>query len=119
MEEFPPPPPPYDRALALACRLRTFESLWLRCICPHHTRMVPIRMLCSNPALAQSSLADVVMRLQCDECHQRPLTIALQNSALCGPSAHYPDVWILPLSGAQTQNGGPEVSPEAASSFFE
>jgi hypothetical protein len=114
MEDFQPAPPPYDRALALACRLGTFRDLWLCCVCPQHTRMLPINLMCRTKSLAQSSLADVLVRLRCEECHQRPQSIALQKMAIFGHSNHYPDAWVLPLRDAPTQKSGPEATPEAA-----
>ena len=76
--------PPYDRAIALACRLGTFRARWLytRCQCGHSTPR-PVRlMLREQPGAAGQTLADVLVRLRCDGCQRRGwMTVHLCETA--------------------------------------
>ena len=82
------PQPPYDRPIALACSLATFEGRWIsaRCCCQMHTTN-PVRlMLREQPALAGCSLADAAIRLRCTGCGGRELTLHLcENGHGPGP----------------------------------
>ena len=71
--------PPYDRTVALACSLATFEGRWIsaRCRCQMHT-LHPVRlMLREQPAAAGRSLADAAIRLRCTGCGGREMTLHL------------------------------------------
>ena len=73
------PQPPYDRAVALACTLATFEGRWIsaRCRCQMHT-LHPVRLLLhEQPAAAGRSLADAAIRLRCTGCGGREMTLHL------------------------------------------
>ena len=61
------PAPPFDRAIALACTLRTLRGRWfyVRCAC-RTSSWHPVRlMLQDDPATACSIFADVLVRLRC------------------------------------------------------
>ena len=50
------PQPPYDRAIALACCLATFEGRWIsaRCRCQMHTMHPVCLLLHEQPALVST-----------------------------------------------------------------
>jgi hypothetical protein len=99
MAEFRPSSQPYDRALALACRLSTFRPFWLECVCPCQIKGVPVRMLCQDAATARMTLADVVVRMRCENCGTPPTRISLREFALMSPGSNPPNGWIVPLIG--------------------
>lgn len=97
--------PPYDRAVALACTLRTVRTRWLsvQCRCNYHTPY-PIRaMLAQHPGWAAQTIADTLVRLRCHGCGGRDrLTVHLCETAHgCGPqSGTVRRGWVLLLHGA-------------------
>lgn len=95
--------PPFDRAIALACTMATLRGRWLhvRCGCQHLSSH-PVRLLLERPAMRAQSLADVVVRLRCDACRARPLTVHLTEAAY--PPGVQGDVmpgWQLLLHGVE------------------
>lgn len=75
--------PPFDRAIALACTMRTLRGRWLhvRCSCGQ-SNPNPVRlMLLENPASAGQSVADVLVALRCGRCQGRRITVHLCQDA--------------------------------------
>ena len=75
--------PPFDRAIALACTMTTLRGRWLhvRCGCAHLSSL-PIRLLLTNgQATAGQPLADLVVRLRCNACGARPVSVHLTEAA--------------------------------------
>ena len=111
------PQPPYDRPIALACTLATFESRWIsaRCRCGDHT-LHPVRlMLREQPALAGRTLADAAIRLRCTDCGGRELTLRLcENAHGPGPiSGAVALGWALLLHDGAGEDAGPTVARAA------
>ena len=101
--------PPFDRAIALACTMATLRGRWLhvRCGCAHLSSL-PIRLLlASGRAAAGQSLADLLVRLRCDGCGARPVSMHLTEAAY--PPAVHGDVvqgWQMLLHGTEAGNVG-------------
>jgi hypothetical protein len=75
--------PPYDRAIALACTMRTLRGRWLhvRCRCGQSSPN-PVRlMLREQPEYAGQTVADVLVSLRCRSCHGRRITVHLCEDA--------------------------------------
>jgi hypothetical protein len=71
-----PAQPPGDRAVLLACSVGTLRGFWIeatRC----RTTFLPLRLMASNPGLADRTLADVLVPLRCQKCHQASANAAL------------------------------------------
>ena len=75
--------PPSDRAIALACTMRTLRGRWLhvRCRCKHSVPH-PVRLLLrENPGCATQTLADELVHLRCIRCGGRGVTVHLCEDA--------------------------------------
>ena len=109
MRPMPSPTPPFDRAIALACTMQTLRGRWLyvRCGCLASSCR-PVRLILrDDPAAARSSLADVLVRLRCDTCKARPVSVHLTETPL--PPDVVGDVvpgWHLLLHGKATDMAG-------------
>lgn len=72
------------RAELLATELQALVDLWLEMRCqPPCTRVTvyPIKlMLTKRPALTKLTLAQLLPRLRCEECDQRPASAAVTDS---------------------------------------
>ncbi len=94
--------PPFDRAIALACTMHTLRGRWLyvRCACLASSSR-PVRLILrDDPAAGRRTLADVVVRLRCDACNARPVSVHLTETPL--PPDMRDDVvpgWHLLLHG--------------------
>lgn len=112
------PQPPYDRAIALACTLTTFEARWIsaRCRCQMHT-MNPVRLLLrEQPAAARRSLADAAIRLRCTGCGGREMTLHLCENGH-GPGPVSGDIklgWALLLHEGAGEDTGLAAAMRAA-----
>lgn len=92
------PVPPIDRSLALACRIHTFRNRWLEVRCCRGTTYVPLRLVgASHPGLA---LADLVVRLRCRICGDKPHSVALIENPAGNSPGGPPPGWRLPLLGS-------------------
>ena len=109
------PQPPYDRAVALACCLATFEGRWIsaRCRCQMHM-LHPIRLLLhEQPAAAGRSLADAAIRLRCGG---REMMLHLYENGH-GPGPVSGDIklgWALLLHDGSGEDAGQAVTRAAA-----
>jgi hypothetical protein len=72
--------PPGDRAVLLACSVRTLRGFWIEATCCR-TTFLPLRLMVSNRGLADRTLADVLVLLRCQKCHQPPPSAALVGDA--------------------------------------
>ncbi len=79
-------PPPFDRAVALACTMRTLRGRWLavRCHCGASSTPPVKLMLVERPDLARSTLAVVLVSLRCHVCRGRPASVALVETSYGG-----------------------------------
>jgi hypothetical protein len=95
-----PPLPPGDRAVLLACSVRTLRGFWMEATCCR-TVFLPLRLMASNRSLADRTLADVLVQLRCRECHQRPASAALVGDAAGQASGRSgsPPGWRVVLIG--------------------
>jgi len=73
-----PEQPPGDRAVILACSVRSLRQyvLGVQCVCGR-TVHAPLLLMAANRQLAGQTIADVVVQLRCRQCGQRPTSIAL------------------------------------------
>ena len=98
---------PFNRTIALACTMATLRGRWLhaRCRCEHLSSL-PIRLLlASGYAAAGQPLADLLVRLRCDGCGARPVTVHLTEAAY--PLAVRGSVvqgWQMLLHGAEASD---------------
>ena len=111
--------PPLDRAIALACTLRTLRGRWLyvrcRCgrSCPHPVRLT----LLERPERAGQTVADVLVGLRCTGCQGRRITVHLCEDAHgvgSLPKAIQPG-WALLLhdaAGAKPPEPGSAIAAE-------
>ena len=79
------PHPPYDRAIALPCRMSIFRDRWLcvHCKCGHIANN-PIRLMMRNDSGAGArTLAETVVRTRCQGCGERPSRLYLAADG-CG-----------------------------------
>ena len=96
--------PPFDRAIALACTMATLRGRWLhvQCGCAYLSSF-PVRLLLANgQAAAGQPLADLLVRLRCDACGARPVSVHLTEAAY--PPAVRGDVvqgWQMLLHGVE------------------
>ncbi len=108
--------PPFDRAVALACTMRTLRGRWLhiRCHCGQ-TVPNPVRlMLREKPECAGQTAADVLVSLRCSRCLGRRLTVHLCEDAHgigSQPKSTRPG-WALLLH--DSANEAPEAATGAA-----
>ena len=72
--------PPGDRAILLACSVRTLRGFWIEARCCR-TVFLPLRLMAGNRGLADRTLADVLVLLRCQHCRQRPANAALVGDA--------------------------------------
>jgi hypothetical protein len=75
-----PPQPPGDRAVLLACSVRTLRGFWIEATCCR-TTFLPLRLMVSDRRLADRTLADVLVLLRCQKCCQPPASAALVGDA--------------------------------------
>jgi hypothetical protein len=59
--------PPGDRAVVLACSVRSLRQYWLEVRCTCKTTRIPLRMLAANRDMAGRTLADVLIQLRCQQ----------------------------------------------------
>jgi len=98
-----PDQPPGDRAVLLACSIRTLRGFWIEATCCR-TVFLPLRVMASNRGLADRTLADVLVQLRCQHCHQRPGSAALMGDAAGRAAGRLsPPGWRVALLG----DGGP------------
>jgi hypothetical protein len=79
------PPPPYDRAIALPCRMSIFRDRWLaaHCRCGHIANN-PIRLMMQEDSGAGArTLAETVISTRCKGCSERPAWVYLTADG-CG-----------------------------------
>lgn len=101
--------PPFDRAIALACTMATLRGRWLHVRCGRaHLSSLPVRLLLAESrAAAGQPLADLLVRLRCDGCGARPVTVHLTEAAY--PPAVRGDVvqgWQMLLHGTEAGDVG-------------
>jgi len=82
---------PPTRAELLATELQALRDLWLEMRCqPPCTRLTvyPFKLLLKQrPALASMTLGDVLQKLRCKECDQRPSSAAVTDNPVEGESS--------------------------------
>jgi hypothetical protein len=104
MRAMPSATPPFDRAIALACTMRTLRGrrLYVRCACLASNSR-PVRLILRNdPAASRRTLADVVVHLRCHACDARQASVHLTETPL--PPDVKGDVvpgWCLLLHGTE------------------
>jgi hypothetical protein len=64
-----PDQPPGDRAVLLACSVRTLRGFWLEATCCR-TVFLPLRVMAASRGLPDRTVADVLVRLRCQKCQQ-------------------------------------------------
>jgi hypothetical protein len=75
------PTPPFDRSLALACRLETFRAHWIEVQCCRGIQHLPVRLvLAAEPKRGGRTLADSLIRSRCQACRARPASALLIDS---------------------------------------
>jgi len=75
------PAPPFDRTMALACRLETFRAHWIELHCSRGIQQLPVRLvLAADPRRGARILADFLIRLRCRACGARPASAVLVES---------------------------------------
>lgn len=96
----PRPPPPLDRAVALACSAATFRDRWIAVTCCEGRCQIPMKMLGAEDARSRRTLADVVIRLRCTRCGQRPKAVHLVEDPAKGEGPQGPGPgWQVLLIG--------------------
>jgi hypothetical protein len=92
--------PPADRAVLLACSVRTLRGSWIEATCCR-TTFLPLRLMAGNQRLADRTLADVLVLLRCQKCHQPPASAALVGDAAGQASGRSgsPAGWRVALIG--------------------
>ena len=91
-----PDQPPGDRAVILACSVRSLRRYWLevRCGCGR-SGGIPLRLMAAN-----RTIADVLVQLRCERCHQRPTSVAVaENPAGRAHGVIGPPGWRVVLIG--------------------
>ncbi len=96
------PKPPYDRAIALPCRMSIFRDRWLCAACAcGHINNIPVRLiLTEDSGSGARTLAETVVRTRCEGCGSRPARIHLaEDGRGSGPIIGGPQVpgWSILL----------------------
>lgn len=78
-----PDQPPGNRAILLACSVRTLRRARLEVHCCR-TALLPLRLMAATPGMADRTLANVLVQLRCRECHRRPSNVALMEDPVGG-----------------------------------
>jgi hypothetical protein len=78
-----PNQPPADRAVLIACSVRSLRRHCLEVRCGCRTVHIPLRLMAAGGA-AGLTLADVLLRLRCEKCGERPASVALEEDAAAG-----------------------------------
>ena len=102
-----PDRPPGDRAVILACSVRSLRRHCLdaQCGCGRSVH-IPLRMVAANRQLAGLTIADVVVQLRCRHCGQRPASVALMEDGAAKASDRMGATgWAVPLVGDGGENG--------------
>ncbi len=96
-------PPPGDRAILLACSIRTLRRYWIEVRCRCQVQFLPLNAMATNPSVAGLNLADVVMRVRCQHCRDRPGVVALVGdpAAQASGRAGAPVGWRVVLAGRE------------------
>lgn len=88
-----------DRAMVLAARPASLRGYWIKigCSCGFRAAL-PMQMIAEDPLRAPMTIADILLRLRCKACHERPETAALVDDAR---GSRYTDIKIfsVPLLG--------------------
>jgi len=93
--------PPGDRAVVLACSVRSLRRYCLdaQCGCGRSVH-IPLRMVVANRQLAGLTIADVLVQLRCRHCGQRPASVALlEHGAARAPGRMGATGWAVMLVG--------------------
>jgi hypothetical protein len=95
-----PSQPPGDRAVILACSVRSLRSWCLDTHCPCGRSVVmPLGLMVAS-GLGELTIADVLVQLRCRQCGQRPAKATLLEHGAAGargiPGA---SGWVVPLVG--------------------
>ena len=79
--------PPYDRAVALPCRMSIFRERWLcvHCQCGRIANNSVKLMMQEDSGIGARTLAETVARTRCTGCGNRPGKIYLTADS-CGPN---------------------------------
>lgn len=100
--------PPYDRAIALPCRMSVFRDRWFHsaCGCGRAVNQPVRQMLSLDSGAGARSLAETVVRLRCGECGRRPAEIYLAEDGR-GPrtAGGAPAGWVLLLHADPVPDG--------------
>ncbi len=102
-----PDQPPGDRAVILACSVRSLRHYVLdaQCGCGR-TVHFPLNMMAANRELARLTMADVVVQLRCQQCGQRPAKVALlEHGAARAHGIPGASGWAVPLVGDEEDDG--------------
>ena len=78
-----PDQPPADRVVLLACSVRSLRRHCVEVRCGCRTVHIPLRLMAAGGA-AGLTLAEVLLRLRCEKCGQRPASAALEEDAAAG-----------------------------------
>ena len=100
-------PAPGDRSVILACSVRSLRRYCLDARCPCGRSVhIPLRILAANRGLVGLTIADLVVRLQCQHCGQRPVSVALlEDGAARAPGRMGATGWTVMLIGDDGENG--------------
>jgi hypothetical protein len=78
-----PDQPPADRAIPLACSVRSLRRYCLEVRCGSRVVHIPLRLMAASGA-AGLTMAEVLLRLRCERCGERPGSVALEEDAAAG-----------------------------------
>ena len=80
----------------LNAHLEDMEGTWLALTCCKGVTYVPLKLL-AGAAHPTARLRDVLRRMRCDACHDRPASVSLvENPATTGHGGP-PTGWEIPL----------------------
>ena len=99
--------PPGDRAVILACTVRSLRHycLEVQCGCLRSVH-IPLLMMAANRQLAGLTIANVVVQLRCRHCGQRPASVALlEDGAAKAHGRMGATGWAVTLVGDGGENG--------------
>lgn len=102
-----PDKPIADRTVLLACSVRGLRGYWLqvRCSCRRYNT-ISLRTLATNHTLAEVSIADVLVKLRCEACGERPIAVALASDQTAGAYGKIGDPgWRVMLVGDDAPTG--------------
>jgi hypothetical protein len=103
-----PDQPPGDRALLLACSVRSLRQhvLDAECRCGR-TVHFPLMLMAQHRQLAGLTIADIVVQLRCKNCGERPVRVALlEHGAARAHGRMGAQGWWVPLVGDDSSPAG-------------